>query len=173
MGHAEAAAAAKRTSHIEAVLAKRKAEHEAAAAADRRKQAEWEERRRKREREEQAGARRDLDKRSGRDEPQMPAPPPQGHVRGAADKSGPADLAFNRLVGGEGGERKKKHKKHREREAGAGLFKQPAAAAIRSAEGAAERGGGPPAERKRMGEDAASVDETNAMRQALGLKPLR
>jgi len=30
-----------------------------------------------------------------------------------------------------------------------------------------------PSERKRIGEDSVSVDETNKMREALGMKPLR
>mmetsp|Transcript_8040 Transcript_8040/g.25055 ORF Transcript_8040/g.25055 Transcript_8040/m.25055 type:complete len:213 (+) Transcript_8040:617-1255(+) len=175
----EAAASAKRTSHIEAVLARRKREHDKEMETEKRRQAEREERRRKRELDEMTGARRDADKRSGREIP--PPPPPQGPLRGPSgveDGHGDAELVFDRLMGGDGSDKKKKKKKrHREHEAGASLFKKQAVNSIdvreQKADGRGGNGAAAPTERKRMGEESMSVDETNAMRESLGLKPLR
>ncbi|KAG8465314.1 hypothetical protein KFE25_002621 [Diacronema lutheri] len=87
-----------------------------------------------------------------------PAPPA---VAGARDD---ADARFSRLFGG--GKRSKGAKKAK-RDAGAGAGAQADGAAAEATRGDAER----PA--KRSGEDAITVDETNAMRAQLGLPPLR
>jgi len=170
LGDKERAANAKRRTHIEEVLSRRKAGAQAELALEARKKAEWEERKRQRDADEAAGRRdRDADKRSGR-EHFAPPPPPPPRRGGGADAveggGGGSAAAFDRMMSGGGGERKKKRKKER----GAGLFKQ-----APQAEAPAEPAGGgaAPAERKRMGEESMSVDETNAMREQLGLKPLR
>ena len=173
-------ATARRTSHIEAVLSRRKREHDSAHADEKRKAAAKEEWKRQRVIEEQSGARKaDVDKRSGREDAiRAPPPPPQGAPGAPAggedeERMRAAASKFERLMGGERDKKKKKKKERHEREPGAGLFKQAPAAVgggERAREGAGEKY---PSEKKKMGEDAVSVQETNAMREKLGLKPLR
>lgn len=133
----------KRLRHIEEVLARKKEEARAAASEEARKQAMWEERKRIREEEEKAAA-------SG--------------VKRAAEKVQDAvsvevdESRWDRLMNGGG--KKKKAKK------APALFKGDAAAR----DAADSRGGG---SSKRPGEDSVSIEETNRMRAALGMAPLK
>ena len=155
----------KRLRHIEEVLARKKEEARAAASEEARKQAMWEERKRIREEEEKAaasGVKRAVEK-------------VQDAVSVEVDES-----RWDRLMNGGG--KKKKAKK------APALFKGDAAAR----DAADSRGGG---SSKRPGEDSVSVrtararplpnptlttllsvlqiEETNRMRAALGMAPLK
>jgi len=147
--HKDVGANSKRMEHIEAVLAKRKIEARAAATEEARKQEAWEERKRARDQEGAATIR---------------APPPErlehsrqpverrGAGSGAGSRSDSTESRFERLMGGSS-------KKAR---------KQPGTSAPLAAERRADRDSS-----KRTGEDSVSIEETNRMRAALGMAPLR
>lgn len=145
MHQRESERAAKRTSHIESVLAKRKNEYQSAMSEEERLTQQREERRRQREEE----ARRAVS--------DAPPEPPPAAVTGAAPDAA-AESRWERMMNGGG--RKKKKKRPRAEEGGDDdTPRAPAAPAE------------PPGER-RPGE-GISVDETNRLRESLGLKPLR
>ena len=153
----EAEATAKRTSHIEAVLAKRKAEHDRATTEEQRKEQRYQER--KKQRQLEAGLAK---------QPDPPAlPPPQLAAPAATmadDELVPpvaVESKWERLMNG-GGKKKKRPK----------LFKGDG-----DADGGGDGGGdgppGPGAGAASGNKDGISVSETNRLRESLGLKPLR
>ena len=146
-------ASAKRMQHIEAVLAKRRGEYDKATTEEQRKEKLYQER--KRQREIEAGL-------------VKPPPPPAGlpslqHNGGAADgddglgalPQAVVESRFDRLMNG--GKKKKRPK----------LFKDDRS---ESDDGGGSKevdtaGGG--------AKDGISIEETNRIRESLGLKPLR
>uniref|UniRef100_A0A7S0IQV5 RRM domain-containing protein n=1 Tax=Calcidiscus leptoporus TaxID=127549 RepID=A0A7S0IQV5_9EUKA len=143
----EQAAHHKRLQHIESVLARRKGEYDAAASEEARKQKLWEERKKQREVEEQAASRKSAEQRTEASSALVAAPPK------ASNTAKVKQATWERLMGGGGGGSKRKRKS--------------------DDEVAERRGGGVPGERKRLGEAALSVEESNKMRAELGLKPLK
>jgi len=141
----EMSANQKRLRHIEAVLSKRKAQAEADASEEARKQKMWDERKKQREVEEKAAAR--AHSTSLVDAPQTSLVAPAAPANTAKIKQ----AKWEKLMGGGGSKRK--------RSSSDAAAKAPASSG--------------PSERKRIGEDSVSVDETNKMREALGMKPLR
>ena len=153
----EAEAAAKRTSHIEAVLAKRRGEFERATTEEQRKQERWEQR--KRERAIEAGLAK----------APAPAPPPPAmpSLRGSgADGMDEEEVApsmdsesrWERMM--QGGKKEKKKKKRPKLFKGDGDDDDD-----EPRQGGGHDGGG--------ARQAISVEETNRLRASLGLKPLR
>eukprot|EP00310_Coccolithus_braarudii_P021413 CAMPEP_0183355748 /NCGR_PEP_ID=MMETSP0164_2-20130417/41637_1 /TAXON_ID=221442 /ORGANISM="Coccolithus pelagicus ssp braarudi, Strain PLY182g" /LENGTH=342 /DNA_ID=CAMNT_0025528945 /DNA_START=89 /DNA_END=1117 /DNA_ORIENTATION=- len=143
----ELAANQKRLSHISSVLARRKAENEAALGEEVRKQRMWEERKKARELEEQMGAKAKIERHGGVDTALLAGPAKP--LNTAKVKK----AAWEKLMGGGGGGGKRKR-------SGENVAAEQRAAAASS-------------ESKRVGEDSISVEETNAMRAALGMKPLK
>ena len=155
MQRKDADATAKRANHIEAVLAKRKGEFEKATSEEARKQERYEQR--KRERQAEANlVTQPVDKRSGQ---VMPAPPPREReampAAAASDEPTPAAVSesrWERMMNGGGGKKKKKKPK---------LFKGD------------DDDGGDDAGPSGGAKDGISVEETNRLRESLGMAPLR
>ena len=164
----------KRNAHIEAVLARRRGDYQHEAAEDARRQQEREERRKKRVEEERRRAAEQL-----REETAALAAAKATATTTAASRATTHDSAsasgmpvvsdskWERLMGG-AHKKKKKKKRHRseledEGEVGAAEAERKS----RRAEDEAPAGG------PRKDGEAISVDETNKLRESLGLKPLR
>ena len=146
----ESQANEKRVRHIDAVLAKHKREANTAASEEARKQEQWEERRRAREQ-----AATGITAAQAPQQRAQPTTEEDVDVAGKRVSGGSADSRWERMMNG-GGKKKKKTK--------------PTASQTAAEQPSASRGehGG-----KRLGEDSASVEETNRMRASLGLAPLR
>jgi len=146
----DARANQKRVQHIDEVRARHKREALTAATEEERKQQQWEERRRARE-QAALGA-------PAAPAALAPAPReqrPQAHAsdsgKRSADES--AESRWERMMNGGGKKNKKKASKD---------------TAVQQAPVTHEERGG-----KKFGEDSVSVEETNRMRAALGMAPLR
>ena len=154
----ESEALAKRTSHIEAVLARRKGEYDKVATEEAKKEEARKEWKRQREEEEKEAARKAAEKSRS-------VAPLTGHAasssKGEEEESGggkeDASSRFERMMnGGLGGKKKKKKRKEREQ--------MPDFGDDDDDDGGGKGGGA---------RDAISVEETNRIRESLGLKPLR
>ena len=147
----DAAASAKRTSHIESVLARRKHDYEREANYEAQQQQRREERKRERERE--IEREREAAQSGG-----APPPPPLALAAALPGPAAPemekAESRFDRMMNGGGSKKKKKHK-----------TKHAAPDEVRPS--------APEASGERRPGDGISVDETNALRESIGLKPLR
>ena len=154
----EAEATAKRTAHIDAVLARRRAEHARVASDEARVQEEREQRRKQREEEKRLAA---LQVAPAEAAAAAAAATAAAAAAAAVDESGGAPAVsasrWERLMGGGGG---KKKKKKRDREGGD----------ERSTSSRREERDAPG---ERRPGDGISVGETNELRASLGLKPLR
>ena len=146
----EESSTAARRSHIESVLARRKGDASAEIAAEKRRQQQWEERRKQRAEEAKAAA-----------------AAADAAARGGAKADDPRAAAAG------GGERRRRRRRQgRGRKVGPPLRRQEEEAA-RAASAMAAPPPKAPGERKKVGEDAISVDETNELREKLGMAPLR
>jgi len=155
----EAGAHSKRKQHIEAVLARRKAEARTAITEEARKEEAWVERKKAKEQEALAAV-----AALPKEGPKLARHVDGGQVVGSAGsmggagnsggKSETAESRWERMMNGGSGKKSKK-----------GHTAPPPPAAERHGEEG--RGG------KKMGEDSISIEETNRMRAALGMAPLR
>ena len=146
----EESSTAARRSHIESVLARRKGDASAEIAAEKRRQQQWEERRKQRAEEAKAAA-----------------AAADAAARGGAKADDPLALPPAAASGGGGGGGAKDEGAKWDRLFGGKKKKRPAASAMAAPPPKA------PGERKKVGEDAISVDETNELREKLGMAPLR
>lgn len=143
MQRKEAESAAKRNSHIDAVLARRRGEYGKAVSDEARQQQQREERRRERELE--------LEKLRAAERGEPAEPAPSKHTTEAESR-------WERMLNGGGKKKKRKAQAHDDD----GVHSRDTSVAA----------GAPPGARHPPG-DGISVDETNRLRESLGLKPLR
>ena len=147
----DAKANARRLSHIEAVRARRGHEASAVLADEKRRHAQWEERKRERDTEMEQAERKRADRASVDPDDSRGS---KARPAGGKQAVGYSEAKWARLMGGK-------------------AARKPKGASASGARAAGELGPAEPREKKKVGEDSISVDETNSIRASLGLAPLR